>query len=230
MRRRDVVAAAAGAVVATVLAGSVAWAAIPGDGGVYSACMLKNVGTVRLIDKSLPPGNFMSHCKPALEVEIAWNQQGLQGLPGAPGATGADGSDGDPFSGTFTSPNGEYSISVANDGITLAHGTDASIRLTGSNITVESGDALQVDAGGDVTMDAGGAFATQSGTNTTLESGNALTLQSASSATVQTTGSLSLAASQIRLNAGGACPAAARAGDTVIAGSIVTGSTTVCIG
>ena len=55
MRRRDIVAAAAGAAVATVLAGSVAWAAIPGDGGVYTACMLKNVGTVRLIDKSLPP-------------------------------------------------------------------------------------------------------------------------------------------------------------------------------
>ena len=84
-------------------------AAIPGDGGVYSACMLKGVGTVRLIDKSLPAGNFMSHCKPALEVEIAWNQQGPQGLPGTPGAPGADGSDGDPFSGTFTSPSSRCS-------------------------------------------------------------------------------------------------------------------------
>lgn len=91
MRRRDIVAAAVGAVMATVLAGSVAWAAIPGDGGVYSACMLKNVGTVRLIDKSLPQGNLMSHCKPALEVEIAWNQKGQQGTQGPPGEKGDSG-------------------------------------------------------------------------------------------------------------------------------------------
>ena len=51
--------------------------------------MLKNVGTVRLIDKSLPPSNLMSHCKPALEVEVSWNQQGPQGIQGLPGATGA---------------------------------------------------------------------------------------------------------------------------------------------
>lgn len=99
MRRRDIVAAAAGAVVATVLAGSVAWAAIPGDGGVYTACMLKGVGTVRLIDKSLPPGNLMSHCKPALEVEVSWNrtgQEGPQGIQGVPGPKGDKGDQGDP--------------------------------------------------------------------------------------------------------------------------------------
>ena len=98
MRRRDIVAAAAGAIVATVLAGGVAWAAIPGDGGVYSACMLKNVGTVRLIDKSLPPSNLMSRCT-ALETEIAWNKQGpqgLQGIQGLPGQSGANGADGRP--------------------------------------------------------------------------------------------------------------------------------------
>lgn len=94
MRRRDIAAAAAGAVVATVLAGSVAWAAIPGDGGVYSACMLKNVGTVRLIDKSLPPGNLMSHCKPAFEVEITWSNQGPQGLQGIQGTKGDRGEQG----------------------------------------------------------------------------------------------------------------------------------------
>ena len=59
-----------------------AWAAIPSDGGVYTACMLKNVGTVRLIDKSLPANNLMSHCKPALETEISWNQKGEQGIQG----------------------------------------------------------------------------------------------------------------------------------------------------
>ena len=32
----------------------IAYATIPGAGAVYTACMLKNVGTVRLIDPSLP--------------------------------------------------------------------------------------------------------------------------------------------------------------------------------
>jgi len=99
MRRRDLITAAAGALVATVLAGGVAWAAIPSDGGVYTACMLKNIGTVRLIDKSLPANNLMSHCKAALEMEVAWNQQGqqgLQGIQGPPGQNGSNGADGQP--------------------------------------------------------------------------------------------------------------------------------------
>jgi hypothetical protein len=77
-----------------VLAGSVAWAAIRGEGGVYTACMLRNVGTVRLIDKSLPPGNLMSHCKPALEVEVSWNQHGAQGIQGPKGDKGDTGDQG----------------------------------------------------------------------------------------------------------------------------------------
>ena len=92
MRKRDLIAAAAGALAATVLAGGVAWAAIPSEGGVYTACMLKNVGTVRLIDKSLPPSNLMSHCKAVLEIEISWNRQGPKGFRGSQGPPGPDGS------------------------------------------------------------------------------------------------------------------------------------------
>jgi hypothetical protein len=114
MRRRDLVAALAGAVVCMVLAGGVAWAAIPSDGGIYTACMLKNVGTVRLIDKSLPAGNLMSRCT-SLEVEIFWNQKGQQGLagsqgppgqPGAPGMNGLNGVDGE---------DGEDGVSITSE-------------------------------------------------------------------------------------------------------------------
>jgi hypothetical protein len=85
--------------VATALfavACGVAYATIPGGGGVYTACMLRNVGTVRLIDTSLPPSNLMSHCT-SLETQVTWNQEGqpgAQGLPGAKGADGAAGKDG----------------------------------------------------------------------------------------------------------------------------------------
>jgi hypothetical protein len=94
--RTNLIAATVGAVVATVLAGGIAWAAIPDEGNVYTACMLKNIGTVRLIDKSLPPNNLMSRCKPALEVEISWNQRGQQGLQGIQGQPGEKGDTGDP--------------------------------------------------------------------------------------------------------------------------------------
>lgn len=75
------------AVVGLGLAGGIAYATIPGAGNVYTACMLKNIGTIRLIDPSLPAKSFMSHCT-ALETPISWNQVGQQGTPGATGATG----------------------------------------------------------------------------------------------------------------------------------------------
>jgi hypothetical protein len=65
--------------------------------------MLKNVGTIRLIDASLPSTNPMSHCT-SLETQVSWNQlgqqgtqgaQGLQGPKGDPGAQGIQGPKGD---------------------------------------------------------------------------------------------------------------------------------------
>ncbi len=257
MRTRDVVAALAGAAATCALAGGVAWAAIPDSGGVYTACMLKNVGTVRLIDKSLPSGNLMSHCKPALEVEISWSQRGPQGLQGIqgltgekgaagdPGPAGADGADGQSFDGTFTSPNGEYSLSVTNAGITLSHGPDTALLLSGTDITLSTGSDFRVNAGQDVVVTAGRALATQSSTTTSLQAGSAFTLdadsiaaeadstiavQSGSSTNLQSATTFSVNASQVRLNSGSSCAAAARAGDPVVAGSIVNGSSTVCVG
>ena len=133
-------------------AGGIAYATIPGSGNVYSACMLKSVGTIRLIDPSLPSSNLMSHCT-ALEAPISWNQQGQTGaarahratagvsptvaqlspgdshcptggaaITGASGSTayvcsGQNGADGQPFTGTFTSPNGQFSLTVADTGV-----------------------------------------------------------------------------------------------------------------
>jgi collagen triple helix repeat protein len=85
----------AAAVIA--VAGGAAYAAIPDGSKVYTACMLKNVGTVRLIDPSLPASNIMSHCNSRLETQVTWNQQGQAGPPGPTGpkgATGPAGSDG----------------------------------------------------------------------------------------------------------------------------------------
>src|SRR3954447_11928752 len=72
-------------------------AAIP-DSGVYTACRLNGIGTIRLIDPALPASSLLSHCT-VLEAEISWNMgakgdpgpQGPQGLQGPPGLQGLRG-------------------------------------------------------------------------------------------------------------------------------------------
>ena len=71
--------------------------------------MLKNIGTVRLIDPSLPPGNLMSHCT-AFETKITWNQQRQAGAPGPAGPkgdTGATGPKGDAGADGAPGPKGD---------------------------------------------------------------------------------------------------------------------------
>jgi hypothetical protein len=93
MKRKHLLTAATAGFVAVTIAGGVAYATIPGPGNVYSACMLKGVGTIRLIDKSLPSTNLLSRCTDR-ELEVSWNQAGQPGPAGSPGADGADGQDG----------------------------------------------------------------------------------------------------------------------------------------
>jgi hypothetical protein len=102
MNRKRLLGSAVGALVAAAIAGGVAYATIPGPDNVYNACMFKSLGTIRLIDKSLPSTNLMSHCTDK-ETEISWNQagqpgppgpQGAKGEPGAPGTNGTNGTDG----------------------------------------------------------------------------------------------------------------------------------------
>ena len=68
------------------LAGGVAYATIPDGAGVYTACKLNALGTIRLIDPSLPASSLLSHCT-ALETAISWNQRGQKGDPGQNGTS-----------------------------------------------------------------------------------------------------------------------------------------------
>ena len=140
MNRKRLLTAAIGALLAVAIAGGVAYATIPGPGEVYSACMLKGVGTIRLIDKSLPTTNLMSRCTDK-ETEVSWNQKGEQGIQGPkgdkgdrgdPGTPGADGADGVGVTGAALSvgdtncPSGGSKFTAAN-GVTYAcNGTDGS--------------------------------------------------------------------------------------------------------
>ena len=245
-KRVLLVGASAGAVI-TALVGGIGLAAIPGTGGVIQGCY-DSGGNVKVVEALPCPRNY---------TPFQWNQrgeQGAQGEPGRPGPPGATGADGTAFDGTFTSANGEYSLSIANDGITLAHGSDAAIRLAGSGITVETAGPLELTVGTNAAVSVGGSLSMQSGGASTLGSGSTFTVdadgnltvqssrsigvQSDSDTTVQSGGttvlqaaaSMSVRGAQVRLNPGPSCGSVARVGDTVAPGAITSGSTTVCAG
>jgi hypothetical protein len=120
MRTRNLLAAAAGALAATVLAG-VAWAGIPGADGVINGCYQKVEGQLRVIDPDA------DHCRPS-EVGITWNGQGREGekgQPGEPGTPGGDGADGRDGTGVTVQPEppgpncpgGGVKVSDADDGV-----------------------------------------------------------------------------------------------------------------
>jgi hypothetical protein len=94
VRRRRFALTAAGVLTVAALVGGVAYATIPNSEKVFTACMLKNVGTIRLIDPSLPPSSPMQHCT-SLEAQVSWNQQGQPGSAGPPGPQGPTGPKGD---------------------------------------------------------------------------------------------------------------------------------------
>jgi hypothetical protein len=74
-------------------AATVGYATIPDQGTTLRACVLKNIGSVRLIDTSLPSRNLDSHCT-ILETPVSWSQVGPQGPRGPKGDDGAKGNTG----------------------------------------------------------------------------------------------------------------------------------------
>ncbi|HEY1360539.1 MAG TPA: hypothetical protein VGF21_19720, partial [Thermoleophilaceae bacterium] len=80
MSKSHLLAATAGAVAASAIAGGVAWATIPGTDGVISGCYTKIGGVVRVIDTAKG-----EKCVNAFEVPFSWNKQGSPGEQGPPG-------------------------------------------------------------------------------------------------------------------------------------------------
>lgn len=252
MKLRPSARLAGTAVVLFAVAGSIAYASIPDAGtGKYHACVKAN-GTLRVIDPAVDA------CNPANESEITFNQQGPKGDPGAPGANGvsptvqqlpagdphcsaggaaitdAKGStayvcSGQPFSGTFTSPNGQYSISVLDTGVTVT-GPNAKVTVTGGDVRINPGNDFNVRASRDVTIEADSDLTAKAALNTTLAGGLDTLIKGAVD--------VGLDGGTVHIN-GPSCSPAARSGDTIfgtadssgnVLGTVITGSNTVCIG
>lgn len=226
---------AAAAIAVAALAGAgIAYATIPGPGNVYTACVHRSNGAVRLIDPSLSSGPI-SRCTRA-EEQVSWNQEGQQGPPGQSvvmgdagancanggvsltvgsdtryvcnGAKGDKGDDG-VFTGHFESPNHQYKLDVTDTGISLT-GPQGMFRINASGITANAGLTLTLKGSAGVDV----------------ESSSTLDLKGGAIA--------SLTAPLVRLNGCGGF--VARLGDSVVVnpmsgfGNIVQGSPTVCAG
>jgi hypothetical protein len=172
---------------------------------------------------SLPVDNV--HC-PAGGAAItdasnstAYVCSGQQGEPGQAGA---------PFSGTFTS--GNYSISVTATGIILQGPGANRIRLTDTDLRIESNDHP-------ITIKGGLSVDLESGTTLGLKSSN-LNANASGQVTVHAASTLDLKGSLVSINSGLSCSLAARVGDPIVGstdgisvtGHILFGEPTVCIG
>ena len=83
----------AGLALGAALAGGVAWATIPADSTVYTACKLKATGTIRLIDPVRPEHLAPQPLHEPRDADHL-EPEGQKGDPGPAGARGADGVDG----------------------------------------------------------------------------------------------------------------------------------------
>jgi hypothetical protein len=202
------------------LAAGAAYAAIPDAAGVIHGCYRTSTGDekgqLRVVED---PASCRSN-----ETPIQWNQQGEagpQGPPGPPGADGQDGEDGEPFSGTFRSPNGQFSLTVSDTGIVLGGG--------GSTIVLGSA-GIQMLTAQDITITSGRAL--------TATAATALGLGAGGSAFVEVGGNLALRGASVHIGPGATCRPAARIGDAIngvatsgaVNGTITSGSTSVCVG
>jgi len=77
-------------VVAAIVAGATAYAAIPDGGGGIHGCYDKNSGQLRVTDTDT---NTPKSCT-SKETALAWNQEGPQGAKGDPGPQGPKGDTG----------------------------------------------------------------------------------------------------------------------------------------
>jgi hypothetical protein len=112
---------------------------------------------------------------------------------------GAAGADGQSFAGTFTSPNGEYSITVTDAGITLAHGTSNSIVLAGDDLTVRSDD-ISIRSDRSTTVQAGTTANVEAGTTATFDAAGNLSITTSATGLFHADGPLNLQGSVVNIN------------------------------
>ena len=113
------------------------------------------------------------------------------------------GKNGQPSPNTFTSPNGQFSVTVADSGLTIA-GPDNSITLhPDGSIKVAAAGALDLRAGASAKLDAGESLDLRAGGSAELEARESFDLRAGGTGTLQAAGAFNLnAAGLLNLRAG----------------------------
>jgi collagen type VII alpha len=157
-----------------------------GADGVIHACVQVN-GVLRAIE---PGETCKTGREGSNETPISWNVSGAVGATGPMGPTGATGPQGGAgatgpagatgatgpagtFSGTFTSPNGLFSLSVTDAGIVL-RGPNSSITVDATGAAIDA-DELALTTDQDLDVRVGGSQTTTVAANKTENVGGSST-------------------------------------------------------
>jgi hypothetical protein len=157
LARLVVVSAAILAGAAGVAYATSSFASSPQATSVIQACENPGNGNLRVV------ANNATNCH-ANETALTWNVVGPQGVQGPKGDTGDTGLQGPAgtFSGTFTSPNGTYSLSVTDTGITV-RGPTGQLVLNGAGVDLRSSSDLTVEASANLTVRGGSIVSVRAG-------------------------------------------------------------------
>ena len=99
-----------GAALVLGIGGTIAYAQIPSPNGVFTACVVKSTGAIRMIDTART-----THCR-STETKVYWNQRGIPGTPGDDGKDGTNGKDAFEFARyTATAKSTQNSVNTGND-------------------------------------------------------------------------------------------------------------------
>ncbi len=224
MKQRVIVPLRVAALAPFVAVGVVAVvrAATPVANSVIYACYQQTTGQLRVVAAG-------QACL-STEVPLAWNQTGPAGPAGPQGDAGT-------FSGTFQSGSGQYGLTVSDAGITLGGpGGQVVIDETGVRISSDGGvsDPAGVQGDGGIVLSgpAGSMVLDPRGVSLASDGGVSPTGASTGGGIVLSGLGVDVSGTVILLNPNpdGGAPAAARAGDSVGAGTITGGSSSVFIG
>jgi len=127
-----------------------------------NACFKRSNGSIYVVGEGAERGS----CQPN-DVPIVWNVRGPAGPGGPAGAAGPPGT----FTGLLSSPNGDFSIRVADTGIELK-GPSSRIKLDSTGVVLEDAVSVHLKAGASVRVDAAATLQLQ-GSQVLINAGQA---------------------------------------------------------
>lgn len=132
-------------------------------------------------------------------------------------------------SGTFTSPNGQFSLTVSDTGVEIV-GPDASIRIDANGLLKVKATDETISVQHDRSETVGHNETVKVGLDRAENVSGNETISVSGNRSDRVSGSYDLSGATLGLNGGPACRPVARVGDMVDSTQILTGSPTVCIG